>query len=223
MKNEKKMKIIPIFPNSLELDEYENNNYSNYKIIDLDLIIEANWNYKKENEELENKLTENIKRNGLIENLHIRKLETGFYECINGNHRLKALKGIGRKYAIVYDHGEISLSEAQIIALETNETKFVSDDLKLAKIIKNISENTDIDSLISSLPFSDTDIKHYLELIDFEFDQYVKSNIEDVAINDTHLITFELNNEEFEIWKNALNESGLSEKEFILSKLVVIQ
>lgn len=218
MKNEKKL----FESNELEFDKEDIINYSNYKIIDIDLIQEADWNYKKENEELEIKLERNIQKNGLIENLHVRSLGYNSYECINGNHRLRALNKLNKKHAVVYDHGNITLEDAQIIALETNETKFISDDLKLASIIKNISDTNDINLLAETLPFNESDLKHYLELLDFELSEYKQSDEENGETIIPHLISFELNDEEFEIWNNAVKESQLSAKEFIMSKIVVV-
>jgi hypothetical protein len=64
--------------------------FSNYKIFPRDILIKADWNYKEEDEFISDKLVNNMKRNGQIENIHVRKLNTGFYEVINGNHRLDA-------------------------------------------------------------------------------------------------------------------------------------
>ena len=60
--------------------------------IPTDKLVKADWNYKTEDQEKQEKLKENIKRNGQIENIIIRELETGFFEVVNGNHRLSVLK-----------------------------------------------------------------------------------------------------------------------------------
>ena len=66
-------------------------NEKNFKLIDISKCVKASWNYKEDNQELLDKLIENIKRIGQVENIQVRLLETGFYEVINGNHRLDAL------------------------------------------------------------------------------------------------------------------------------------
>ena len=92
--------------------------------IQISKLVKANWNYKEENEKQTDKLLNNFKRNGQIENILIRELDTGFYEVVNGNHRLDVMKILKLKKAHAYNFGKISLAEAQRIAIETNETKF---------------------------------------------------------------------------------------------------
>jgi ParB-like chromosome segregation protein Spo0J len=59
--------------------------------IPLDLLVPADWNYKTDDEYRQEKLKNNIKRNGQVENIIVRLLSTGFYEIVNGNHRYQAL------------------------------------------------------------------------------------------------------------------------------------
>ena len=60
--------------------------------VPIDKLVKADWNYKTEDDKKQEKLKENIKRNGQIENILIRELDTGYYEVVNGNHRLSVLK-----------------------------------------------------------------------------------------------------------------------------------
>lgn len=59
-----------------------------YKVIEIPVnkLKKADWNYKKDDEILLNKLINNIKKNGQIENLIVRELPDGYFEVINGNH-----------------------------------------------------------------------------------------------------------------------------------------
>ena len=65
--------------------------------IEISKLIKADWNYKEENTTLTKKLTENIKRNGQIESIMIRELDTGFYEVVNGNHRIDVMRALKLK------------------------------------------------------------------------------------------------------------------------------
>jgi len=78
----------------------------NYIEIPIDQLIKADWNYKKEHETTKEKLKENIKRNGQIENIIVRRLDSGFYEVVNGNHRFDAIKDLEIETAICYDLGK---------------------------------------------------------------------------------------------------------------------
>lgn len=120
--------------------------------IQIDRLVKAGWNYKTNNEELAEKLANNIKRNGQIENIIIRELQTGFYEVVNGNHRLDVLKSIGYSDVYCYNLGFITENQAKRIAIETNETKFSTDKGLLDDILKELQTDFDIDDLISTMP-----------------------------------------------------------------------
>ncbi len=166
--------IVPAFSEEIlmQFSESERNNYKNYKIFPMDLLVKADWNYKEEDVIMSNKLRENLKRNGQIETIHLRKLETGYYEVVNGNHRYDEMVILGRKTIIAYDNGVISKEEAIRRCLETNETKFESNQIKLAGLIKELSQQFDLTDLVQSMPFSEEEINNYAAMTDFNWEQY---------------------------------------------------
>lgn len=143
-----------------------------YEVIEIEKLVKADWNYKGEDEGKSIKLQENIKRNGQIENIIVRKLETGFYEVVNGNHRYDAMKEIGFKFAVVHNKGEITLSEAKRIAIETNETKFDTDQLKLAELLGDITNDFSVEDIAQTMPYNPEEIKDMVDVLGFDFTQY---------------------------------------------------
>ena len=146
----------------------------NFHSLPIDKLVEASWNYKDDDEVLQEKLAENIKRNKQIENIIVRELDTGFYEVVNGNHRYKAMKNIGASKVMVYNLGKVSLNEAKKIAYETNETKFNTIDAKLNLMLKELSEDYSLEELSKTSPFELEEIKHRIESLDFNFDAFAK-------------------------------------------------
>jgi ParB-like chromosome segregation protein Spo0J len=136
---------------------------SKYKIIPLDKLVEASWNYKEDNDKLIDTLVANLKRNGQVENIIVRLLDTGFYEVVNGNHRLTAFRKIGMEKAVCYDLGSVSLSEAKRLALETNETKFAANRVKMADILSEISSSFSLDDMSETLPFDSEQIQNMID------------------------------------------------------------
>lgn len=136
-----------------------NDNFNKYIEINIDKLVKANWNYKEDDEVKRTQLTENIKRNGQVENILIRELESGFYEVLNGNHRLDVFIDLNYDKVICYNFGKISLAQAQRIAIETNETKFPSNPEKLAKLIEEIMSEFDFEDLKTTLPFTDDEFR----------------------------------------------------------------
>lgn len=182
----------------------KHNELVNFMSIPLDKMVKADWNYKNEHKELSEKLVANIKRNGQIENLLVRELDTGFYEVVNGNHRYDALKVLGWESAIVYNLGKISLPNAQRIAIETNETKFGTDVMKLSELIGEIAEAFDRDDLLATMPYSGKELDNMLDLVNYDFEADSSSDglgeeLESKDMNVT--ITIDVPPMVFEMWK----------------------
>jgi len=165
----------------------------NYIEIPIDKLVKADWNYKKEHETTKEKLKENIKRNGQIENILVRQLGTGFYEVVNGNHRFDVLKELNFETAVCYDLGKISQPMAMRVAIETNETKFDTDHILLAERIKEITEEFDVSDLALTLPYDEKELQSYNELLDFDWDQFKKDDVNIDFENGKFYITIETN------------------------------
>lgn len=127
-------------------------------------LVKADWNYKTNNEALSEKLANNIKRNGQIENIIIRELDTGFFEVVNGNHRLDVLKSIGYLDVHCFNLGSISESQAKRIAVETNETRFESDIKLLSETITSILEEFSLDEIEVTMPFTEDELNKLLNI-----------------------------------------------------------
>lgn len=139
--------------------------------IPISQLIRADWNYKYEDDMVKEKLKENIKRNGLLENLIVREVEKDKFEVINGNHRLDILKELNYKEAMCYNLGKIQDHIAKRIAVETNETKFVADPNKLSEILKELTDSIPFDDLLETLPFTSGELESLTSDLDFnEFD-----------------------------------------------------
>lgn len=143
---------------------------TNFKTIELNKLKKADWNYKENDAVLQIKLEENIRANGQLENIIVRKLDDEFYEIVNGNHRYDAFKECNIQEVIVCDMGKISLEKAQLIALATNETKFKLNDSKLFEILKTISSEIPIMDMAKILPWDESLITDKIAMLDFSFD-----------------------------------------------------
>lgn len=158
---EKQLKALGLPPEEVRI-------FLNYKIFPIAILVKASWNYKEEDEYKSSKLQANLKRNGQVENIQVRELETGYYEVVNGNHRLDDSIAIGKEYLIAYDHGKISQAEAKRIAIETNETKFASDHDKLSELIQEIAAEFTEDELKETLPFTEEELEGFMGSFSFD-------------------------------------------------------
>jgi len=155
--------------------ELEIDNFKRYQLIPIDKLSEADWNYKETDTEeaavLIPKLKANIGKNGQVENIIVREKGKGF-EVVNGNHRLVAMREIGRKKVICYNCGKLSKNQAVKLAIETNESKFKADTIKLAKLIKELSQEFPLAELYETMPYSEQEIDNMIKLTDFDWNQF---------------------------------------------------
>lgn len=150
--------------------------------VDVDNLTLAVWNYKTDDAKLLKKLENNIKKHGQVENLIVRELpgddgET-IYEVVNGNHRLKALINLGYDKAVCYNLGVVSDSTAKRIAVETNETKFGTDSIKLAEVMRDIRSEYEIEDVMETMPFSRGEMENFAGMLEFDWSQFNSSGID---------------------------------------------
>jgi len=167
-------------------------NFQNLKIIEINKLCPAAWNYKTDNDELKEKLKNNIKQDGQIENVIIRELETGFYEVVNGNHRLLAMKELGFEQMICYNCGKISDAKAKLIAIKTNETKFEADHIKLAEVIISLKDEFTLDQIEEVTPFDKESLENFDKLLSFNWDELDSKKKIEVDTEDFEWIKFYL-------------------------------
>lgn len=146
------------------------------------VLHKAEWNYKTEDARLSEKLRNNIKKNGQIENLIVRSLASGGYEVVNGNHRLDVLRELGVSEVAVCDLGEVSDAYAKRVAIETNETRFENDSQRLHDVFADLRASFDETDLLETMPFSDIEMSSLLADA-FDFSVFEKTESEDT--NDT--------------------------------------
>lgn len=138
-----------------------------YVDIPLKQLKQAPWNYKVPRDEdgtsefMHKALVKNLRKNGQIQNLVVRQLKS-HYEVIDGNHRLVALNESGLiTSAKCFNVGKVTKEQAQRLAIELNETKFEADDNKLAVILDGIFQKLDVESLIQTMPFNESELTSF--------------------------------------------------------------
>jgi len=147
-------------------------NLDKFVLIEVSKLTKAPWNYKEEDEALQEKLKESIKRLGQVENIQIRELDTGFYEVIDGNHRLDAFKALKLEKVVAYNHGKISLAEAKACSYQSNQFHFKTDAIKQAETIKDILAFYTLEEAQKFLPHTQDELEGYKKLLDFDWNQY---------------------------------------------------
>lgn len=180
--------------------------------IPVDNLVEAKWNYKKNDSYLLAKLKNNIKKNGQIENIIVREIDDGMYEVVNGNHRLYALRDLLFKVVVCYNLGKITDAEAKRIAIETNETKFLADKVKLADILNLLSNNYSLNDLNETLPYKKEDIEDLTNLLKWNWD---KNELSPSDFNE-YVLSIYITTEEMEQWNKFCENLNNTDNLFCL-------
>lgn len=180
--------------------------------VSIEDLVKADWNYKTDDDLKSEKLKENIKLNGQIENILIRVLPTGFFEVVNGNHRYSVLKELGVKKVMTFNLGVITESKAKRIAVETNETRFSTDNIKLAELIKEISSDFSLEELAVTMPFEINELENFQKMLDFDWEQFDDSNSEksepeNISGDDVELVDFniKITKDTLKLWEQYSN------------------
>ena len=195
--------------------------------IELSKLVGAAWNYKKDFEYLEEKLINNIKKNGIIENIIVREIEGDKFEVVNGNHRLKACVKIGLEKIMCCNLGGIKLRVAKRIAVETNETKFPNDKSKLGDILSDLLDGFGLDDIVATTPWSRDEIEKLAKVdIDditasdsndippssFEVESVIKIPADDEALSIWNEWVDQCSGDELYAFKTAVNASLTSKQ-----------
>lgn len=146
--------------------------------VDIENLTLAVWNYKTDDPKLLKKLEANIKKHGQVENLIVRELHDGAFEVVNGNHRLKALINLGYDKVVCFNLGQVSDAKAKRIAVETNETKFGTDSIKLAEVMRDIREEYEVDDVMETMPFTRGEMDNFQGMLEFDWSQFNNSGID---------------------------------------------
>lgn len=144
-----------------------------WKFINVKKLVAADWNYKEDDEVKSVKLANNMKKNGIVQNLIVRELGGGKYEVVNGNHRLAILKnGEGSDEVMCCNLGKISLALAKRIAYETNETNFETNQLRLGELLSSIAADFDFADLLDTSPLDEAHLRAMMETTQFDPSNY---------------------------------------------------
>lgn len=143
-----------------------------WTMIPLNKLMFAAWNYKTDDEFKEQQLLNNIEKNGQIENLIVREGPKGMLEVVNGNHRLAVMQKLGFTECMVFSLGKVSEAHAKRVAVETNETKFASDHMKLSKTMAELMHSFGEAELQKTMPFTVPELKSFVEMSKFDFDKF---------------------------------------------------
>lgn len=137
----------------------EINDYLKYVVVPVELIVRADWNYKEADSGKAERLANMLKTRGQIKNLNLRELDTGYFECVDGNHRYDDFLATGRKTAVAVNHGKVSRAEAIRMSIELETSGFKFDDELFAERMEELTEEFDFSELGMTIDMDDVEME----------------------------------------------------------------
>lgn len=91
------------------------------------------------------------------------------YEIIDGEQRWTACKALGFENILIYNEGELSDKESKELTIWYQQA-VPFNEIELASLVKDIVNN--LDGLELELPYSSEEIDSFIQLTEFDWDQY---------------------------------------------------
>lgn len=162
-----------------------NNRDIEITMVDVNSVYPNDWNPKDDfntDEELKEQyenIKKSIKRHGFNDPIDVREKDSkkGKYEICDGQHRWLAAKELGLKTVLILNHGKLDDNEAKAITSIREMIKIPVNEAKFSEMLFDIYEDNgeNIQALVDTLIMSEEQIKEYLALKDFSWDQYSAS------------------------------------------------
>ena len=204
--------------------------------VDLDQLILANWNYKKDDQEKADKLKNSIKEDNSAGIPAVREIDQKtkdgrqIYEVGDGNHRLISLQDLAKedpkwKRITVENFGRISKAKMILIARRRNYLWFEDDTIKFAELFRNhVLPEIDIPSMVDYMPETLEQLESYEKLLEFDWNQF--NNTEDEEIDENWImIKIKAPKQEVEIFNSEmerLKEIGKTNSDWVALKYMAI-
>ena len=187
--------------------------------VDSDQVVRADWNFKYDgtDEEIE-KISKSIIKDGSAGVLAVRMIEVDgkpFFEVMDGNHRLEAIKRHLQWPKIrVENFGVISDAEAVMVATRRNHQYFADDKIKHAKLMNEVvfKEFTS-EELQEFSHYTASELESFKHFAEFQWEtpeEKESSGAGEGSGGDKKQVIFlKVNQEVFNLWEKWLERAEL--------------
>lgn len=149
----------------------ENKNEFDYKLLEINKIDYNPMNPNELVESLFEHLKHEIERVGFLQPVLVRSSENGRYECVDGQHRLEALKELG-KTEVPCIVTEMDEKEAKVQVINMNRIKGELNPVKFAELLGDLETLYDKENLVKLLAMSDKEIDAFKILAEMD-DEFI--------------------------------------------------
>ena len=129
-----------------------------------DLLEPNPWNPNRMTPEIRKKLLLNLRRDGFVNPLTVRKLGNR-YQIINGEHRWQIAKELGYATVPCVVLEDLDDRRARILTVNLNELGGDPVPVLLAKLLHELEEESPLSELAAVLPYDEAEIQDTLALL----------------------------------------------------------
>ena len=158
------------------------------EIVDITTLTPNEWNPNEQSDFIYLREKKSIEKFGFVMPVLVRQVGDKL-EIIDGEHRYRAMREIHAEGVDVFttpekDHkipkGKINVKNMGVIpdaaakqmTILMNELHGEADTIRKADLIKNLASEMEFDDLAELLPFPEDELKNYIELADFDWEDY---------------------------------------------------
>lgn len=120
------------------------------------------------------KLINSIRQFGLLRNIVVRHFSKDIYEVIEGRNILAACITLGMTEIPCVSKGGMSIEDAKQINITLNQMHSFEDHASLAYDIAALAENSSVNELCKTLPYSQEQIKRFQQIAKFSWEDFKK-------------------------------------------------
>lgn len=133
--------------------------------VNIEDIHPNDWNPNIQTEFIFQKAIDSIKKFGFVDPILVRQMP-GYYEIIDGEHRLKACKELSWTKVQILNAGEVSKEDAQVLLFLMN-MRGKDEILRRAEILSKMNEGQ-----LALLPLEPKEIEFEKKLLEFDFTKF---------------------------------------------------
>jgi len=172
-------------------------------------LLDANpWNPNRMTQEIRSKLRLNLKRDGFVAPLLVRK-QGDRYQIVNGEHRWQIAKELAYTTVPCVVLENLDERRARILTVNLNELGGDPVPSLLAKLLHELEEETPISELAAVLPYDEAQIRDTLELL--KLPEGLEQMIEEEAAREEaiapEVVSFVVPREHVEVVNRALGHA----------------
>lgn len=141
------------------------------QIVPVDSVFPNPWNPNRMDDAMFEKTKNSLQRFSQSSPLICREISRG-YEIIDGEHRWRAAKDLGRKEVAIWNLGEMDDAAAKQMTIMFNELRGHPDIDSLSELVAELDKELGRVTLVENLPFTEQQIENMIDTLHFDWNTF---------------------------------------------------